>query len=499
MRQVGSSHVFRAFMASCLVLSAGLSVGLAKAQNDDAQPSAASRYLTQIEDLESDYGPLDSRLLEPLASLAATELARQNPAAASALLRRQLQIARNTYGFVDPRLVPILDALIQTEVLSADWRQVADYLSLRSQLFVAAAEKADEAADGAGETALVAALSEHADWLVQQVALMPTRDAVRTFFDARDVEERLSDRAQERLDDIEEGALDDDTFARFRLWAPVAYRQAYIDYSLVQLLNAGSGFSYDTIDYLTRREGGSAMVKLSSPGYGARFSSGSFSRIPMLEKGDPIGIGFLRDGYFTVKNLDELLSDSLKALDPSSADPATLSTMREALAMIRLARGDFQVLQMRGSGVREYNQARELLLDAGIDQERVDDYFSRTRLIPAQALTLSFPEADSGDTCLPAFTALSEDLATLPQPRPQSQSLQLTLPYAEYVMRFDVTRRGRASGVEVISASSDDSRMRRAANRALRDRQFRPAVAQGRTARLRDQCITLRLPMIDAG
>jgi hypothetical protein len=219
----------------------------------------------------------------------------------------------------------------------------------------------------------------------------------------------------------------------------------------------------------------------------------------MLEKGDPIGIGFLRDGYFTVKNLDELLSDSLKALDPSSADPATLSTMREALAMIRLARGDFQVLQMRGSGVREYNQARELLLDAGIDLERVDDYFSRTRLIPAQALTLSFPEADSGDTCLPAFTALSEDLATLPQPRPQSQSLQLTLPYAEYVMRFDVTRRGRASGVEVISASSDDSRMRRAANRALRDRQFRPAVAQGRTARLRDQCITLRLPMIDAG
>ena len=162
--------------------------------------------------------------------------------------------------------------------------------------------------------------------------MMPTRDAVRTFFDARDVEERLSDRAQERLDDIEEGALDDDTFARFRLWAPVAYRQAYIDYSLVQLLNAGSGFSYDTIDYLTRREGGSAMVKLSSPGYGARFSSGSFSRIPMLEKGDPIGIGFLRDGYFTVKNLDELLSDSLKALDPSSADPATLSTMREALA-----------------------------------------------------------------------------------------------------------------------------------------------------------------------
>ena len=85
-------------------------------------------YLEQIEELESQFGPLDRRLLEPLEALATLETEYGDIEGAGATLRRQLQITRNAFGFEDPRLLPIYNALIRASVAQGLWEEVGDTL-----------------------------------------------------------------------------------------------------------------------------------------------------------------------------------------------------------------------------------------------------------------------------------------------------------------------------------------------------------------------------------
>ncbi len=453
-------------------------------------------YLEQIEELESQFGPLDRRLLEPLEALANLETEYGDVESAGATLRRQLQITRNAFGFEDPRLLPIYNALIRAAVAQGLWEEVGDTLTRRSQLLIDQVDSGPQSVEAVQRTYLTAVtLGLQADWLVQQLAFLPTRDAVSTFFEAREIEDRINDLARDSLESLEsgDGPLDLDTFAQ---WARVAYRQALSDTSLVQMLNAGGGFAYDSVDYLTRRQGLAAMQKLSSPGLGGRLSSGPLNRVPMLENGDPIGIGYLRDSYFTVRRLDTQLEQWLES--ESAADSQSRERALEMLGMLRIAKGDFQIIQQRGSGIREYKQAQELLRQAGIEQQAIDVYFARPVRIPAQELVLSFDE-NPAETCIASTTALSESLPSVPQPKINDASLQLALPSVDLSLQFDVSRRGRATNVKLLEEFEDKTmeRLARTVRRALRDQQFRPVVIEGRTRRAREQCMTIRVPVLD--
>lgn len=458
----------------------------------------ASRYQQQLELLESDFGPLDRRLLEPLSGLARTFSAMGDAERAAQVMRRQLQLTRNTYGFEDTRLLSIIDSLVAIEVSRSEWQQVADYLELRTQLSLSLEEEAS-----LSDEARAQALGIQSAWLLQQVALTPTRSAVNTFFAAREVDTRLAEKGEEVLSQhLDPGSAElVDPLESFRAWLPIVYRRVYSDYALVQLLNSRSAFAYDSLDYLTRRQGVGAMQKLSSPGFAMRIPSGPLSRVPMLEKGDPIGVGYLRDGYFQVRRMDIQLGDYLERLIADGAASDVIAQTREAQGMVRLVRGDFQVLQNRGSGMREYKQAREMLSAAGIAEEELNRFFARPRLIPSTSLSMTFAAAlddsklDSG--CLGEFTALSDRLATLEQPRLETESLRLALPMEDFLLRFGVSRRGKPTGITVEEASVEDSKRARVASRALSDLRFRPAIVDARSVRLRDQCLRLRVPTLE--
>ncbi|MDB2505411.1 hypothetical protein N9X92_06830 [Gammaproteobacteria bacterium] len=473
---------------------------------DAASSDSAVSYAAQIQEFEFEFGPLDRRLLEPLAGLAELQFERGDFDAAAATLRRQLQITRNTFGFEDSRLLPLVDSLVQAEIARSDWQQVADYLDLRSQIFIGsfdesrALEEDKELLDLEGVAArmeLANALSLQSAWLMQQVALTPTRDAIDSFFDARELDERIFDLSEDVIERLESLPRENGSAAEFLLltqWLPFMYRQSVNDYSLVQLLNAQSGFSYDTIDYLIRREGG-AINKLSSPGFSARSISGPNNRIPMLEKGDPIGVG-----YFGVREMDIRLSDFLERQLTAGASDSDLASTRQALAAAKIYRGDYLLLQNRGSGMREYREAYQLLLESGVDAVEVDGYFARPALIPATQLRLTFDalKADKSESeCLPSFTALSDRLATLAAPSNDASAWAIELPHAEITARFGVSRRGKATGVKIDEVGAEDAGLRRAVNRAMKDLQFRPAIASGRSQRLRDQCLLFRIPVLD--
>ncbi len=483
----------------CVVLSSFLTLSpSASAQTEDREFSEQKAlYIEQIEELEYQYGPLDRRLIEPLQALAELEEGRGDVESSAAFLRRQLQITRNAYGFEDPQLLPIYDALIRVAIAQSLWQEVSDTLNLRSQLVIgwASSTPGDDQQEqsAVSEQALRTAetLSLQADWLLQKVAFLQTREGVNAFFDAREIEEKIDDLARNALEELEE---EDEAFdlEEFAQWARLSYRRALSDASLVQVLNAGGSFTYDALDYLTRREGFAAMQKLSSPGLGARFGASPLNRVPLLENGDPIGIGYLRDSYFTVKRLDTQLESWLESQGSDSENrPAAL----EMLAMLRIARGDFQIIQQRGSGIREYREAQALLLQAGFTQKAIDSYFSRPVQIPNRQLRLAFTEP-ADEECL-SVAVLSERLPSVAQPQIDDPSLKLALPYAEFQLRFDVSRRGRASGAEQVQASLEDKRLSRTVRRSLSDLRFRPVVVDGRTQRTRDQCMTVRVPVLD--
>jgi hypothetical protein len=495
----------------------GTSQGISQGTSQDtliedvASADPAVSYAAQIQEFEFEFGPLDRRLLEPLAGLAELQFERGDFDAAAATLRRQLQITRNTFGFEDSRLLPLVDSLVRIEIARSDWQQVADYLDLRSQIFIGSFDESRTLEEGedllnledvAARMELANALSLQSGWLMQQVALTPTRDAIDSFFDARELDERVSDLAEDVIESLESLPRENSSAAEFLLltqWLPLMYRQSVNDYSLVQLLNAQSGFSYDTIDYLVRREGG-AINKLSSPGFSARSISGPMNRIPMLENGDPIGVGYLRDGYFGVRKMDIRLSDFLERQLAVGASDNDLASTRQALAAARIYRGDYLLLQNRGSGIREYREAYQLLLESGVDQVEIDSYFARPALIPAAQLRLTFDElkADKSESeCLPNFTALSDRLATLAAPSDDTSAWAIELPHAEITVRFGVSRRGKATGVQIDEVGAEDAGLRRAVNRAMKDLQFRPAIADGRSQRLRDQCLLFRIPVLD--
>lgn len=482
----------------------------AVAQNASVESDAAL-YTAQIEAIESEFGPFDSRLLEPLAGLAELQFERGDFEASASSLRRQLQITRNTFGFEDPRLLPLVDALVRTEIARSNWQQVADYLDLRSQIYIGSFDEmrlAEEMGDvlspkdNSARMALANALALQSGWLVQQVALTPTREAIDSFFDAREIDDRLFDLSEEVVNRLESLSGYGDPAAEYLLltqWLPLMYRQSYNDFALVQLLNARSGFSYDTIDHLVRREGG-ALNKLSSPGLSARSVSGPMSRVPLLERGDPIGVGYLRDGYFGIRAMDARLTEFLERQIAAGASNNEVALTRQALAASKIYRGDYQLLQNRGSGIREYREAHELLLASGLTEDEVDDYFAQPALIPSAQLRLTFEELKADNPngeCLPTFTALSDRLATLAAPDVESSAWNIELPHAEITARFDVSRRGKATGVKIDDAGAEDARLRRAVNRAMKDFQFRPAVVKGRTQRLRDQCMRVRVPTLD--
>jgi len=119
----------RSFSAQLLVLSHFLLVTVAvDAAEDDSSLLAASNeqseqiaaYQQQIAELESEFGPFDQSLIEPLNDLASLYTEIGNLVGANNLLDRQLQLMRITEGLDTYNQQSVLEALIANNVQMND-------------------------------------------------------------------------------------------------------------------------------------------------------------------------------------------------------------------------------------------------------------------------------------------------------------------------------------------------------------------------------------------
>ncbi len=436
-------------------------------------------YRAQIADLESEYDAYHPSIQEPLSAMIALLIEFEDYEQVAELQNRQLQLARTNLGLLDLGLIPLLEDSISNQLRLGDWSQVSD--TLEHIRYVHASQPNPDVEQ------LLMAMDRQAHWYMNRVYLDGDKDGVRSFFYGRNI--------YRRMDELAEETYGEDSLQLI----PWLYKRAYNTFQLVELLNARGRFGDDTIERLVREDGGGRLqsarrgiVNLgNSPYWGPSPLVQTPSRrgtvVPITERGERIGERYLRDGLSLVTRIEELIE---------AQDDA------EATAMALIYHGDFQLLMNIGLGYSSYRSAREQLIEAGIAEERVELFFNKPTIIPAQKYLSTLEEAiayqqlsrsglQEADTATDetpdmVFNAWSEDLPSSPQPL-QDFPLTNIVPQLGYVdLEFNVSRTGNVSSVDVISASPDERRGRRLASRAVRDISFRPAIVEGDTKRVRD-------------
>lgn len=110
---------------------------------DESTPVERSQQLTsqlqtlenEIEKIESEFGPFDRQLLEPLSTLARLNIENENTVSAQALLEQQLQILRISDGLYSEEQIPIVETILEIATQAGDWQQSNNSLEYLSWLY----------------------------------------------------------------------------------------------------------------------------------------------------------------------------------------------------------------------------------------------------------------------------------------------------------------------------------------------------------------------------
>lgn len=439
---------------------------------DSAEQLAA--YRQQIEDIEYEFGPYHPQLIEPLESMIELLNGNEDYEAVAQLQNRQLQVMRTELGFEHPDLIPLLQSIMTTQLTLGNWEEISDQLDhirhLRSTI------------DGENTEILLSSIQDQVDWLLSRITVEDRREQARNFFKVRDL--------YEEIEDIAEDAYGEDSLDA----APWLYKVAHNQYHLVRFLNASNGLGSESVDRLVRREGTFGLERQNRNGFSSSSIFGNSSLIPVVDKGRPIGDGYLRDAYSTVNKIQDVVEEDADL---------------EAQAMIKIYRSDFQLLSDRGTAIRGYRDARDMLLEAGISEEDVLWFFGRPMVIPMETLHLNFADAlaelrdriepiasvEEQEMHLGVFTSWAEELGSTAMPQSKNAFWQLDYPFKYADVSFSVNSRGRASSVDILATGPEENDSKRSIWRSVRDIQFRPAIIDNKARRVKD--VRMRYQFID--
>lgn len=424
------------------------------------------RYQSQLEEFESEFGPFDNRLLEPIASMVNIHSTQGNFERVSELQSRQLSIMRTELGFENPDLIPFLRSMIEVQRVLGNWDTVSDHLEhLR---YLSASNYGSESEE------LLNAMENQTQWLLARFYLDEERRQSKNFLNAREIYRDMY-RLAERIHGDEDPAL-----------YPWYYKRAYNLAILVQLLNTDDSLSGELLRDVIRSDGPSRLE------YGRR--GGVFSRNRFFDLGQPLAVvdgdsvlgeGYLRQGIGYINDIQSIAKE--------------LGDL-ETEAMADLYRGDFNILMERGSGRRQYNESREKLLAAGINQADIDEFFSVPMPLPIPDFYARFADLvaykeriigdvedlPEGTVHLGTFRAWHKNARAVLKPISKDPLLRIGLPQFRVDLEFNISSQGNVSSVDVLSSIPEDRRVRIEASRAMREIKFRPAYEGNRARRIHD-------------
>lgn len=422
-------------------------------------------YEEQLADLESRFGPYHRSLLEPLQSL--TELAAEQAdfTRVAELQNRQLQVMRTVLGFRHPELVPLLHEIVTNEIRLQNWEAVSDHLEHIRYLVAAEANN--------DPTVLLETMSQQAYWHLARVYLDRSELRARNFMQARELTAEMLELAQSIFDEESQQLI------------PWLYESALNEYRLVALMNADDGIAADTIERLIREEGIARLQTFGRNRIDVGSLLGNRTYIPIVADGELVGEAYLRDARYILEDIGEI---------------AEQAGDLEGQAMALIYEGDLQRVMDESIAFRKYRDARTLLLEAGISNEKIELYFNRPALIPLPEIFLRLDDAlayqqqrmagitiSSADQLhLGQFIAWQHGLPNVPKPVAVAEFLNVEPVYSYVDATLSVSSSGNISSVKVIAAYPDERNVEREAVRAIRKIKVRPAIVEGRARRTRD-------------
>lgn len=451
-------------------------------QQSNAALTDLQRFEEALAEMEFEFGPFDPRLIEPLQSIEAIEAELGNFERVRELQLRRLQLLRTAEGLENINVIPVLEEIIATEKELGNWEEVGNHLDhIRT---VVASNY------GSNSLELLAAMDRQASWMQSMVFLDRNGARAENFLDSRDLYDDMLDLAEDihGEDSVE--------------LIPWLYKRAYSIQQHVELLNAGSSVTTDTVDRTLARDGSGRLMTASRGGVFAPFSASG--RLPVTQDGEPVGVAYLRQANGFI--------DEIRDIAEAQGD-------WETWAMASIYHGDYSVLQGRNIGRRDYLDARDKLLELGFDGERLERFFNKpipiplenfyTRFADLEAYQLSltgqldFEAIDEEDLQYPwdepvhvgVFTAWEEGLRSTAMPTPADSLLTLDLSYDQLDLAFRVNGNGEVSGVDVLDAEGVPRRVRSRTVRAARELSFRPALYGERTRTRRHVQLRYRILM----
>ena len=301
-------------------------------------------YELQIMNLESAYGPMDQRLVEPLEGLISRLIEFGRIDQVAELQEKQLAVMRANLGFESLDLLPVLRGMIQVQQALGNWEATSDILDHIRFLMAANYDQKSE------ETLL--AMENQAQWKLAGFYLDAERNQSNNFLDARNLYADM-----ERLAEDVYGENSPQLY-------PWYYKRAYNLGIMVQLLNTKGGFANAFITDLIRSDG---TMRLQTDG---RLSGTRLSPIGawnIQDRNFVLGEGYLRQARDLINRIRKI---------------AELENDIEVQAISEIYRGDYNLLMGRGSGRRQYNSAQDKLLEAGVARSEIDEFFGVPTLLP---------------------------------------------------------------------------------------------------------------------
>ena len=454
-------YVIYSLFASLLLLSGGAqsqqSITLSNELLQELQ-----KYELQIEELESQFGPLSETILEPLSSISALLEAQGNFEALVEIQGRQFALMRINLGLEHPDLVRMVRAMIATQKRLGDWQAIADHLDLLRIL--------QAAIHGNYSDELFKAVEDQAQWYLTRVAIDGSTRPGRNFMRARALYKELEDLAEDRF-----GENNPELY-------PWYYKRANNLAQLVALLNADTGLAGSTFDEVVRVDGVMRLEQYSPYNNAAWF--GASRRIALVRGDLLLGEAYLRDGLRRIGKMRDIAEET---------------DDKEAEAMANLYYADFRILLNQGAS-RSYQRMHEQLLEAGIESQRIETLFNRPTVIPLPIFFDRFADLEAYQAANIAkrdyiaedllyvgeFTAWDEDAKSIIKPLSTDPLLRVELPYYQADLSFRISTRGKPSSIDVLSMNPEERFVERRAYRALRDIRFRPSIIEGKPKRIRD-------------
>ena len=415
-----------------------------------------------LEELQSARGPTDLSLVEPLQAMIVLLRERSEYGRVAELQDHQLELMRINYGPESEELIPLLKEMVLNGVEAGDREGVSDLLQ---QLRVLSSTQEDP-------VALLEAIELQAYWYKTGGAGQTHKQRVVSFFDAHE----LVDELEILLDDVFDAG---DTAI-----VPWLYRVYMNRYLLLGLLNSDREVRALAREELVWREGSDALWAVGRSTGGTNASS-TFGRWG--------GGRFIPEAQETVEKITEVLK--------SAGD-------LEAQAMATIYEADFHLLMNWGSAWKKYEEARDLLREARVPEERISLLFSRSQQIPYSRFhptleeAIAQQEADlsrwrpAGEDAahVAEFTAWSESVPNVRFPRSDHVFWNETSSYYEAELDININSVGFVPHVDVLEFEPENNEVRYRLRRAAEDLRFRPIMEDNRRRRMHDVHIRILIP-----